>query len=131
LLAYDDYLNKFEFLFMLSRNDVYVRFLNLVAAFDLPASVDEALDPDGMKLLEEIVRRQVSGSTMTVTEIMKLGDLASPATLYRRIDKLKAAGILRGVMDPDDRRIKRLTVTDLGERVLLMYSKAMVKAVNG
>lgn len=116
---------------MLSKNDVYVRFLNLVVAFDLPASVDEALDPDGMKLLEEIVRRQVSGSTMTVTEIMKLGDLASPATLYRRIDKLKAAGILRGVIDPDDRRIKRLTVTDLGERVLSMYSKAMVKAVNG
>lgn len=116
---------------MLSKNDVYVRFLNLVAAFDLPEPVDEALDPDGMRLLEEIVRRQVSGSSMTVTDSMKLSSLASPATLYRRIEKLKAAGLVLGVADAEDRRIKRLIPTEMGERIFSMYGKAMVKAVSG
>ncbi len=88
----------------------YLRFLQL-------AQVIQAL-PDGMEmdanekaLLQAVVLRWYEGQPMTVREAIGLADLGSPATLHKRITRLREKEMLSTLYQEGDRRAKFLMPT--------------------
>jgi len=88
----------------------YLRFLRL-------AKVIQAL-PDGMEmdanekaLLQAVVLRWYEGQPMTVREAIALDDLGSPATLHKRITRLREKEMLSTLNLEGDRRAKFLIPT--------------------
>jgi len=88
----------------------YLRFLQL-------AKVIQAL-PDGMEmdanekaLLQAVVLRWYEGQPMTVREAIALDDLGSPATLHKRITRLREKEMLSTLNLEGDRRAKFLIPT--------------------
>jgi len=89
----------------------YLRFLQL-------ARVIQAL-PDGMEmdanesaLLEAVVLRWYENTPMTVREAIGLTTLGSPATLHKRITRLRQKEMLNTLNLEGDRRAKFLIPTD-------------------
>lgn len=88
----------------------YLRFLQL-------AKVIQAL-PDGMgmdaneqALLQAVVLRWHENSPMTVREAIALADLGSPATLHKRVTRLREKEMLSTLNLEGDRRAKFLIPT--------------------
>jgi DNA-binding MarR family transcriptional regulator len=88
----------------------YLRFLQL-------ARVIQAL-PDGMEmdanesaLLQAVVLRWYENSPMTVREAIGLSTLGSPATLHKRITRLREKEMLSTLNQAGDRRAKFLIPT--------------------
>lgn len=88
----------------------YLRFLQL-------AKVIQAL-PDGMEmdanekaLLQAVVLRWYENQPMTVREAIALADLGSPATLHKRITRLREKEMLSTMNLEGDRRAKFLLPT--------------------
>ena len=88
----------------------YLRFLQL-------ARVIQAL-PDGMEmdanekaLLQAVVLRWYEDQPMTVREAIALTDLGSPATLHKRITRLREKDMLSTLNLEGDRRAKFLIPT--------------------
>jgi DNA-binding MarR family transcriptional regulator len=94
----------------MSNKNAYLRFLNLlrgVEATFLPPS----LDSTAKALLERIACEHAQGNPLTITEAMALHDVASPATIHRKIDDLRIAGLVDTEFQGDNRRTKYLTPT--------------------
>ena len=88
----------------------YLRFLQL-------AQVVQAL-PDGLEmdanekaLLQAVVLRWYEGQPMTVREAIGLAELGSPATLHKRITRLRDKDMLSTLNQEGDRRAKFLIPT--------------------
>lgn len=88
----------------------YLRFLQL-------AQVVQAL-PDGLEmdanekaLLQAVVLRWYENEPMTVREAIGLVDLGSPATLHKRITRLREKDMLSNLNLEGDRRAKFLIPT--------------------
>ena len=88
----------------------YLRFLQL-------AKVIQAL-PDGMEmdanekaLLQAVVLRWYENQPMTVREAIALAELGSPATLHKRITRLREKEMLSTLNLEGDRRAKFLIPT--------------------
>ena len=96
----------------------YLRFLQL-------AQVVQAL-PDGLEmdanekaLLQAVVLRWYENKPMTVREAIGLVDLGSPATLHKRITRLREKDMLGNLNLEGDRRAKFLIPT---QRTLEYFS---------
>ena len=110
---------------MSSRN-IYLRFANLVNAMNKDAGVD--LDGIEMKLLEAITEAYTASTPLKVTDALGL-DLASPATLHKKIDSLKALGFVQIEHPEDTKRTKLLVPTEQALGHLDALGKALLKAV--
>jgi DNA-binding MarR family transcriptional regulator len=103
----------------------YLRFSNLVNAMNKDAGVD--LDSIAMKLLEAITEAHATGAPLKVTDALGL-DIASAATLHKKIDSLKAQGFVH-IEHPDDtKRTKFLAPTKQALDHLDALGKALLKA---
>lgn len=88
----------------------YFRFLQLVQAVQqLPDG--SHLDANETALLEAVVLRWHQGQPMTVREAINLPALGSPATLHKRITRLRARHMLETHSIEGDRRAKYLIPT--------------------
>jgi DNA-binding MarR family transcriptional regulator len=88
----------------------YLRFLQLARAVQaLPDGED--MDANELALLEAVVLRWHEGTPMTVREAIGLERLGSPATLHKRITRLRDKDMLSNVNIDGDRRAKYLTPT--------------------
>ncbi|MFM8864460.1 MAG: hypothetical protein ACKOFG_05980 [Limnohabitans sp.] len=89
----------------------YLRFLQLARAIEaLPAG--QSMDANESALLEAVVLRWHAGQTMTVREAIHLTELGSPATLHKRITRLRNKQLLSTHSEPGDRRAKYLVPTE-------------------
>lgn len=85
----------------------YFRFLQLARAVEaLPDGTP--MDANESALLEAVVLRWHEGQAMTVREAINLVDLGSPATLHKRITRLRNKDMLATYSEPGDRRAKFL-----------------------
>ncbi len=85
----------------------YFRFLQLARAVEaLPDGAP--MDANESALLEAVVLRWHEGQAMTVREAINLVDLGSPATLHKRITRLRNKDMLDTYSEPGDRRAKFL-----------------------
>lgn len=70
------------------------------------------MDANESALLEAVVLRWHEGQAMTVREAISLAELGSPATLHKRVTRLREKDMLATYSEPGDRRAKFLVPTD-------------------
>jgi hypothetical protein len=91
--------------------NAYFRFLQLAKAVEsLPDGA--VMDANESALLEAVVLRWHEGSPMTVREAIGIVALGSPATLHKRITRLRQKDMLSTYSEPGDRRAKFLVPTE-------------------
>ena len=91
--------------------EAYFRFLELAQAVRDMASPD-AIDANEAALLEAIVLSWHQGKSLTVREAIELRHLGSPATLHKRITRLRQKQYLHTYSTANDRRAKYLYPTE-------------------
>ncbi len=90
--------------------NAYLRFLQLARAVEaLPDG--QSMDANESALLEAVVLRWHTGQPMTVREAINLSALGSPATLHKRITRLRQKELLSAHSEEGDRRAKYLVPT--------------------
>ena len=106
-------------------NDInyYLNFVNLVRALADQEAIPD-LDASSKQLLDEIALFQHSEKAMTVTELMNLAHIASPATLHRKFTQLLELGLVDAVFKDRNRRTKYVLLTADGQA----YYKAIERA---
>jgi hypothetical protein len=88
----------------------YFRFLQL--AHTIQALPDgPGIDANESALLESVVVRWYEGQPMTVREAISLSLLGSPATLHKRISRLRRKDLLTTTSLEGDKRAKYLVPT--------------------
>ena len=111
-------------------SQLYLRFLRLAQVVETQNTAVRNIDSNALLLLEEITVQNLDGKTLTVTQAMALKKLASPATLHRKIDALREAGLIDQVFEGKNRRTKFLKPTKIADSYFEMMSKAITSAVN-
>ena len=106
----------------------YMRFLQLAKAVQQLPDAPQ-LDANEKALLEEIVLRWYEDRVMTVREAIGLTHLGSPATLHKRITRLRQKDLLKTFNQPDDKRAKYLIPTDKTMAMFGDFGKKMNTAV--
>lgn len=97
--------------FKSSTASAYMRFLQLARSVQqLPDGPN--LDANEKALLEEIALSSFEDRVMTVREAIGLNHLGSPATLHKRITRLRQKNLLKTFSQPEDKRAKYLIPTD-------------------
>ena len=108
---------------------VYLRFLSLAHALRPTLIGKTDVDQLSQRLLEIIAVRCGQGIPMTVTDAMSQLALASPATLHRKLDDLREAGLIEQVFEGQNRRTKYLVPTPTANHYLDTLGQAMCDAV--
>jgi len=101
----------------------YLNFVNLVRALADQEAIPD-LDASSKQLLDEIALFQHREKAMTVTELMNLAHIASPATLHRKFTQLLNLGLVDAVFKDRNRRTKYVLLTADGQA----YYKAIERA---
>ena len=106
----------------------YLRFVNLVQAL----MVDKRLihiEPTTRQLLDEIALQHSSQTPMTVSRLMSLDHIASPATLHRKMQALIQSGLIELSVDKENRRTKFVLLSKRGSRHFDALSELMLQVV--
>jgi DNA-binding MarR family transcriptional regulator len=106
--------------------DLYISFLNVALTHAKEAPISE-LDPNEIAMLESIALKDYAGENLTVMGLMALEGLGSPATLHRRLSRLRRLGVIDVLGDKHDSRIKYLKVTPVVHDYLARMGKALLK----
>ncbi len=110
--------------------NVYLKFLQNIAALDPIQLKYKDLSPTAILLLNEIAVKDFEDQPLTVTQAMGLNALGSPANLHRKLDELLDAGMISFLYNGNNRRTKYITLTQAAIDYFQTKSKAMVQAVN-
>jgi len=106
----------------------YVRFLELIQAIEGRIGLSD-LDLDSKKLLEVIVVCDAQGKTLTVTDTMQMGHIASPATIHRKLDTLRDMGLIANEYVGENRRTKYLKPTPAALKYFEQVGSMMAKVL--
>jgi DNA-binding MarR family transcriptional regulator len=112
----------------MSSRPIFLRFLHLTQAISGEWTASN-LDFTALRLLEELAIAHSQGESMTVTEAMNLGFIASPATLHRKLDQLREAGYIDFSFKGTNRRTKFLAPTEIAEKYFENMGKALLTAL--
>ena len=108
---------------------VYLRYLRIARAIDILKKNNDSIDSTALQLLNELAVQHFDGKTLTVSEAIALKKIASPATLHRKLDELREAGLIEQIFEGKDRRTKYLVPTKLADAYFAKLSKAITSAV--
>jgi hypothetical protein len=109
--------------------NAYMRFLQLAKSVQaLPDGPN--LDANEKALLEEIALSWFENRVMTVREAIGLTHLGSPATLHKRITRLRQKDLLKTFNQPEDKRAKYLSPTDQTIAMFRDFGKKMNSAIS-
>jgi len=106
----------------------YMRFLQLAKSVQQLPDAPQ-LDANEKALLEEIALRWFENRVMTVREAIGLSQLGSPATLHKRITRLRQKDLLKTFNQPEDKRAKYLIPTDKTIAMFGNFGKRMSSAI--
>ena len=111
-----------------SSANAYLRFLQLAKTIQkLPDG--PLLDANEKALLEEVVLNWFEKKPMTVREAINLSALGSPATLHKRITRLRQRDFLMAFNQEDDKRAKFLIPTQKTLALFGDFGKKMNSAL--
>jgi hypothetical protein len=107
----------------------YLSFLALVArsTSSKPGALDE-IDPNETALLEIVILRWAKGAPMTVRQTIAMAHLGSPATLHKRLMRLRAGNFLQLQDVAGDRRVKQLVAGPRGIEYIEAMGRHLLKA---
>jgi len=86
------------------------------------------LDASTKQLLDEIALHEHREQALTVTELMALAHIASPATLHRKFTHLLNLGLVDAVFHDRNRRTKYVVLTDSGQAYFSAIGSAFAQA---
>ena len=109
---------------------LYLRFLRIAREVDEQKTPVKNIDSTALLLLNEIAVQHHEGKNITVTQAMLLSNIASPATVHRKLDELREAGLIEQVFEGKNRRTKFLVPTKEADSYFAKMSKAITNAVN-
>lgn len=109
---------------------LYLRYLRIARAVDILKKNSHSIDSTALQLLNEIAVQHFDGETLTVSQAIALKKIESPATLHRKLDELREAGLIEQVFEGKDRRTKYLVPTREADTYFTKMSNAMTSAVN-
>lgn len=87
-----------------------------------------AMEPMARELLNEVAVQHWSGTPMTVTRLMELDRIASPATLHRKMQMLLGEGLIELIVDDGNKRSKFVHLSKKGGRYFDSLSNLMAQA---
>ena len=108
---------------------IYLRYLRIALAVDIFNKNSEIIDTITLNLLNVIAVHHFDGKPLTVSQCIALKKIASPATLHRKLDELREAGLIEQVFEGKNRRTKYLVPTKLADAYFAKLSKAITSAV--
>ena len=111
-------------------SQLYLRFLRIARGVDIQNIQVKKIDSTALLLLNEIAVQHYDGKNITVTQAMLLSNIASPATVHRKLDELREAGLIEQVFEGKNRRTKYLVPTKEADSYFAKMSKAITSAVN-
>ncbi len=106
----------------------YLNFVNLVRTLANEQSIPD-LDASTKQLLDEIALFELREKDMTVTELMNLAHIASPATLHRKFTQLLNLGLVDAVFKDRNRRTKYVVLTAQGHTYFKAIERAFEQAM--
>ena len=111
-----------------TKSNPYLRFLQLAKAIqNLPDA--PLLDANENALLDAIALRWYEQKPMTLREAIALSELGSPATLHKRITRLRDRDLVKTFSQADDKRAKFLIPTEKSLAMFNDYGKKMSSAL--
>lgn len=105
----------------------YLRLLNLVSAIQRG---QPALDPIEERLLNRMATAWHRGEKVSVTEAMDAQDGLAPATVHRRLKRLRDKGLITLATDAGDQRVRYIEPTPQALRYFAELD-ACLRRVNG
>jgi DNA-binding MarR family transcriptional regulator len=108
----------------------YLRFLQLVSTLQ-GDSVGISVDLTALRLLEAVAVAHANGSALTVTKAMSLNNIASPATLHRKLTALLDANYIEFEFVGKNRRTKYVVPTKNAAQYFSKLGNALAAAANG
>ena len=102
----------------------YLRFLHQVHRAQVKGRLTN-LEPTCARLLDEIAMADTEAAPLTVTGLMGLAHIASPATLHRKMQLLLAEELIDLMVDPDNKRSKFVVLSRKGKRYYTLMSSMM------
>ena len=108
---------------------VYLRYLRIALAVDIFNNNIDSIDSTALELLNQIAVHHFEDNALTVSQCLALKKIASPATIHRKLDELREAGLIEQIFKNKDRRTKYLVPTKLADAYFAKLSKAITSAV--
>ena len=105
-------------------SNTYLRFLHQVHRVTKKGRLTD-LEPVCSRLLDEIAIQEHGGSPLTVTALMGLSHIASPATLHRKMQRLLQDDLIQLNVDSENRRSKFVVLSKRGHRRYDLLSTLM------
>lgn len=91
-------------------NDLYIRFLNQKQSVETSGGND-LLDDIEERLLQMVAQAHLSNADLSVTDLMQRTEIASPATLHKRLQSLREAELISIEPVPNAYPRKSVTLT--------------------
>ena len=111
-----------------SNRQLYLRFLELAKlAADMPEV--GLLKPNEAHLLQEVALRNGEDQALRISDVLEMKQLGSPATLHKRLARLRDSGLLSVQPDATDHRVKYLIATPLAMAYFERMGQAMKTAM--
>jgi len=108
---------------------LYLRYLRIALAVDIFNNNIDSIDSTALELLNVIAVQHFDDNALTVSQCLALKKIASPATIHRKLDELREAGLIEQISKGKDRRTKYLVPTKLADAYFAKLSKAITTAV--
>ena len=108
----------------------YLRFLTLVHALDGSSPAKVNVDETAKQLLNMIAVKHDEGKSMSVSEAMALGSIASPATIHRKLNNLLEFGLIEQTFAANNRRTKYLAPTKATNNYFETLGEAMKQSIS-
>ena len=112
---------------IMQNQSVYLRFLSLLHAIEGKGELPN-LDLDAKRLLEVIAVQHSQGKPLTVSDAMAMTQIASPATIHRKLDVLREIGMIDTYFEGKNRRTKYLCPTPQAEKYFSQVGEVMQQA---
>ena len=111
-------------------SQLYLRFLRIARGVDIQNTQVKKIDSTALLLLNEIAVQHYDGKNITVTQAMLLTNIASPATVHRKLNILIEVSLIEQVFEGKNRRTKYLIPTKEAKSYFAKMSKAITNAVD-
>ena len=109
--------------------EAYFRFLQLVSAVEALPGMDQ-FGVNERALFQEILLAWSMSEPLSVRQAIDIEHLGSPATLHKRVSRLRNMDLIDAVSEGGDRRTKYLVPTGKGLQYVERLSKAFQRSLS-
>ena len=105
---------------------LYLRFKGLANAVQRGKGAD--IDPVALQMLEHIASAHAAHNSMRVSDVLELTQLASYATLHKKLEQLKLNGFVEVEQRDGDHRSRYIVPSKASIRLFDDLGQALLKA---